>query len=1029
MKGFLLFFTLSVCCYAIKSYKIPSFGTPPVRRQQGKSCYDSMSDKVYTFGGLGESASYLKDLWVFDLKLKEWTELTSTSQRSPSPRRAHSCFIDEEDRLLYIFGGESNIGILNDMWAFSMDSATWEEVPQKGAVPPGITQFAYSSFTVHDKLLKFVICKGYGLSSVIHDIYIFDVESRTWNFYPSNGVKPKVDSDGAVVYYKETLLFFGGYKKEDNQNPSLADNGLYKYDFSVNQWSHVSIHNQIPNRNLFHMSIYKDYLYVFPGWSNEFSNQLSLYRINLAAPAWEWEAVAYTNSEYDSRLPHDSYGFDFKGSVAYFTLGWDRMSLKNDISRLDLSKVPLAFDFLTTSYVAPSARKNHQLIQMNTKLYIFGGEDSESKLGDLWSFNTETEMWQGEEIFGDSPTPRSGYSACTVGAAMFIYGGEGDLDLNQDFYSYDTILGFWTKYSDLKWPPARKHACIICDFPRFYIMGGITNNGYVSEIWMIDLQMQTVENISKESANGPNPFAYASCSSERSDEGLKLVLAFGESDGEYPMESMYMFNVETRAWITFSTIRNVSRAAAALVNGKVILAGGENWGLYGFDDVYAMDVMQNTTQILGKLPKVMYSAAYTYFKSSLYIHGGGDALGNKFRSTIPISDLVRVEMNEGCEVCGWLCSPGTFLYHGKCQACMPGTFSDSFGSVECAKCRKGTASRSYANTAERQCKPCDEGSFSDKEGSTLCMKCPQSNKCLVGSSSPFEEVYNPVSIKSNQPAIYEVDKAKLNSISYSVEAVVIGLAVSSIVIYICLEDNHKKYFVKLDMFRKAHNHFINEVMYIRVSPIGGLFSLLYILVAVFFVSVSLVTFSISNVEETKALVPLVTIEEKYSEIIGDFNLTSTFKYFKGVCGYEGVCSGFIKVEYENVFGKMSMSCVSSLDDCMVEITCEDCEVLTGAYVLISMLESRSYSTFISSNLTASSSIPDEYSSVEQSIKTSSNFLFSGAKPSKLYFDVTPSVPLKQIFQSDSPTWPDELTGYHIASTKAPVLGSQVSNSE
>lgn len=183
-----------------------------------------------------------------------------------------------------------------------------------------------------------------------------------------------------MVYYEGDFYFFGGYKEEDNIDPSLAEQILYKYTLSTLTWSLVTTSNTINNRAAFGMAVYNGSLYMFPGWSDWLKDQRTILKLNLKTTLLTWQEVRYTNDIYEPLIPYDSYGFDFKGSIGYFSCGWNVSELKNNLSLIDLdSAEPLTFVVVTTNFIAPSARMGHQLVTIGTHLLMFGGQGKNSK--------------------------------------------------------------------------------------------------------------------------------------------------------------------------------------------------------------------------------------------------------------------------------------------------------------------------------------------------------------------------------------------------------------------------------------------------------------------------------------------------------------------------------------------------------------------------------------------------------------------------------------------------------------------------
>ena len=54
-------------------------------------------------------------------------------------------------------------------------------------------------------------------------------------------------------------------------------------------------------------------------------------------------------------------------------------------------------------------------------MFVFGGRNSED-LNDLYSFDTETQIWK-KHSFENGPTPRRRHSCAFVGRALFVFGG------------------------------------------------------------------------------------------------------------------------------------------------------------------------------------------------------------------------------------------------------------------------------------------------------------------------------------------------------------------------------------------------------------------------------------------------------------------------------------------------------------------------------------------------------------------------------------------------------------------------------
>lgn len=116
----------------------------------------------------------------------------------------------------------------------------------------------------------------------------------------------------------------------------------------------------------------------------------------------------------------------------------------------------------------------------------------------------------------------------------------------------------------------------------------------------------------------------------------------------------------------------------------------------------------------------------------------------------------------------------------------------------------------------------------------------------------------------------------------------------------------------------------------------------------------------------------------------------------------------------------SYKCTKVGYNCEVSITCLNCELRSDGSLTVELTETNSYATSIRVNVTVSSSIPDEYSSLDLIFYPSDNTVFMGNEPSVIELQMTPS-----IFRTDTGRWEDESTGYHVTLLSLPEVGSSV----
>ena len=139
--------------------------------------------------------------------------------------------------------------------------------------------------------------------------------------------------------------------------------------------------------------------------------------------------------------------------------------------------------------------------------------------------------------------------------------------------------------------------------------------------------------------------------------------------------------------------------------------------------------------------------------------------------------------------------------------------------------------------------------------------------------------------------------------------------------------------------------------------------------------------------------------------------------YEDTCGYKGICSNLIKLNVANIQGTYKKSCHKILNECMIKITCEECEIISQGSIELASYESKAYASLIQANITSFSSIPDQFSSVETSVYATSSKVFRGSEPTVFNYLMTPSY-----YDSEVGSW-ESKTGYHVGLQRATVPGS------
>ncbi|KAJ6229510.1 rab9 effector protein [Anaeramoeba flamelloides] len=138
----------------------------------------------------------------------------------------------------------------------------------------------------------------------------------------------------------------------------------------------------------------------------------------------------------------------------------------------------------------PTPRYSHTMSLIGNKIYVFGGTNGKTKLGDLHIYNIETNSWENNPFqIGSIPCARSGHAAAVIENQIWIFGGrsEGGSFLN-DLYCFDSNTKKWFNViPDGAVPKGRAWHSANFVYDQFVIFGGSSFGATFCDIWVYDL--------------------------------------------------------------------------------------------------------------------------------------------------------------------------------------------------------------------------------------------------------------------------------------------------------------------------------------------------------------------------------------------------------------------------------------------------------------------------------------------------------------------------------------------------------------
>jgi N-acetylneuraminic acid mutarotase len=288
--------------------------------------------------------------------------------------RAGAAVTVSGDRL-YIYGGETYTGVLDDFWRYNLSTGEYQILVSNGAR-------AYATLVeLNGNLYRF----GGRDALVYYDkqndgIYYYITSSRTWNSFrnsDTNGNWPAERSHHiAVPLYSstrpvESIFFHGGKDAGGNM-----EGDLYEFDLSV----------------------------------------------------YKHDIINYTQTSSLIRSEHSAVYYD---NNIYFFGGYASGTYYNDLWKFNITSSDF-MQVITTGITIIPVRSGISMIEHDSKLYVFGGQNGTSCFNDLWSFSVAGNSWT---KISTAPVKRCFYSAVKYNNSLIIFGGYYLNSFSQKVYS------------------------------------------------------------------------------------------------------------------------------------------------------------------------------------------------------------------------------------------------------------------------------------------------------------------------------------------------------------------------------------------------------------------------------------------------------------------------------------------------------------------------------------------------------------------------------------------------------------------
>jgi hypothetical protein len=187
----------------------PGGSDKPSARERFSMVYGG-NNKIFMYGGWDGSS--LGDLWIYDITMNEWTELTPSGTK-PSDRHRYAITVDISNGYIYLFGGfDTNLKYKNDLWRYDISGNQWSEITGYTGYTPS-PRDSHALYYEPENTNCLIVFGGKDGSQSFNDVYKFDIDNNLWFDLDTTGVAPSPRHSFAYTYdsNSKTIYQFGGW--------------------------------------------------------------------------------------------------------------------------------------------------------------------------------------------------------------------------------------------------------------------------------------------------------------------------------------------------------------------------------------------------------------------------------------------------------------------------------------------------------------------------------------------------------------------------------------------------------------------------------------------------------------------------------------------------------------------------------------------------------------------------------------------------------------------------------------------------
>jgi hypothetical protein len=208
----------------------PLAGPAPAARRNASAILDPVDNRMVIFGGF--TTSFANDIWAFDLDTNTWENLTpAAGPPAPAPRLTPASVYDPYGHQMITWSGQGSGTFFNDVWSFNLTTHTWSQYTPAGG-PPNIRYGV--GYTWDPQSRDLVTFAGFTNQGRFHDVWRFNDQSVTWtDTSPVTGPLERCLHAACYDSREHRMIMYGG------QNGGQLDD-IWALDLSTDTWTELT---------------------------------------------------------------------------------------------------------------------------------------------------------------------------------------------------------------------------------------------------------------------------------------------------------------------------------------------------------------------------------------------------------------------------------------------------------------------------------------------------------------------------------------------------------------------------------------------------------------------------------------------------------------------------------------------------------------------------------------------------------------------------------------------------------------------